>query len=598
MLKNAGKVDNIVINKACSLTADYESDVGSFHLTQLSGSWGRERYIVETKLSPGTQSFGSTRGVSSHHHNPFCAISIGPPSETTGEVKAFTLIYSGNFLVEAEINEFNRLRVNMGINPMEFQWHLAPGAEFSTPEALMVRSDEGMGGMSRTQHRIINDRLVPRTWAHDAPPVLVNSWEAMYFNVNHENIMKLAIDSVRVGCDLVVVDDGWFSNRLNINSSLGDWTVNTEKFPRGLAGLADDLNNLGMKLGIWIEPEMVSEESALYQAHPEWSLHVPGRPHQLGRNQMVLDLSRADVRDHIFNQIHHLLSSANIEYVKWDMNRPLTEVFSLQQNAWQSEISHRFVLGVYELQQRMVEAFPHVLLENCASGGGRYDAGMLYFSPQIWCSDNTDALCRMKIQYGTSLAYPARTVGALISCVPNHITGNSSRVRTRGLVAMSGTYGFTLDLSTISFPEHLQFKEQTAVYRQIAPIIRDGDLYRLWSPFKVPYAAWMYVSRDKREAVVCAFSVNSDHWSNIVPRLMLRGLNPETEYEISEPIPNNVQQQVDNLKIIETLGNLQNVFSSSVNLRLRTCLPAGLSHCSFKWRNPYVCRSSDSILHS
>jgi alpha-galactosidase len=244
-------------------------------------------------------------------------ITVGPPSETTGEVKASTLIYSGNFLVEAEVNEFNRLRINMGINPMEFQWHLEFGKTFSTPEALMVRSDEGLGGMSRTQHRVMNNMLVPRTWAHDAPPVLVNSWEALYFNVSHESILNLAHSASRIGCDLLVIDDGWFSNRTTIHSSLGDWTVNTSRFPQGLAGIAADVNSLGLKLGIWLEPEMVSEDSDLYRSHPEWCLHVPGRPLQLGRNQMVLDLSREDVRDFIFDMLFKVLSSANIEYVKW-----------------------------------------------------------------------------------------------------------------------------------------------------------------------------------------------------------------------------------------------------------------------------------------
>ena len=543
-----------MIKKASSITADYESDVGSFYLTQLSGSWGRERYVTETKLSQGCQSFGSTRGVSSHHHSPFCLVSVGPPNETSGEVKAFSLVYSGNFLIEAEVNEFNRLRINMGIHPMDFQWHLRPGEVFSTPEALIVRSDEGVGGVSRTQHRIINDMLLPKTWAFYNPPVLINSWEAMYFNVNHESILALGEEAAKVGCDLMVVDDGWFANRFTINSSLGDWTVDHSKFPCGLSYLAEELNKIGMKLGIWLEPEMVSEDSDLYRSHPEWCLHVPGRPHQLGRNQMVLDLSRDDVKEYILSQLFTLLSSANIAYVKWDMNRPLTEVFSLQHGAFQSEISHRFVLGLYELQHRVLNAFPDIVLENCASGGGRYDAGMLFFSPQIWCSDNTDALCRMKIQYGTSLAFPARTVGALVSCVPNHITGNNSRLRTRSLVAMSGSFGFTLDFRSLPYLEHLQLKEIVLIYRKVSPIILNGDLYRLWNPFKVPYAAWMFVTRDKTEALVFAFSVNSDHWSNIVPRLKLQGLSCEEDYEITEPIPNNVLQQVDNLKIIETLG--------------------------------------------
>jgi alpha-galactosidase len=300
-----------------------------------------------------------------------------------------------------------------------------------------------------------------------------------------------------------------FSQRNNISSSLGDWRVNTSKFPGGFAALADDLSTLNMRLGIWVEPEMVSEESELYAAHPDWTLHAPGRPSQLGRNQLVLDLTREEVRDYLFETLFSVIATADISYVKWDMNRPLTGPVSLRPGAKQSETSHRYVLGLYDLQRRLLESFPDLLLENCASGGGRFDAGMLYFSPQIWCSDNTDALCRMKIQYGSSIAYPASCLGALLSVVPNHITGNSSRSRTRAFVSFSGSgFGFTMDFSDASISEILQFKEQVFIYRQIAHVIRNGDMYHLWNPFKVSYAAWMYVSRDKQEAIVFAFSLN------------------------------------------------------------------------------------------
>lgn len=399
-----------------------------------------------------------------------------------------------------------------------FSWRLCAGEVFSTPEVLLVRSDEGLGGVSRTQHRIINDMLVPRTWAYDCPPVLINTWEALYFEVSYSSVIELAHEAVKVGCDLLCIDDGWFGERSSIFRGLGDWTVNEVKFPYDLASLGRELNAMGVRLGIWLEPEMVSEDSALFAAHPDWCFHVPGLAQQLGRNQLVLDITRKEVRDHIFDTLSALLRSANIEYVKWDMNRPLTEVFTLRDGARQRETSHRFVLGLYELQQRLQDTFPHVLLENCASGGGRFDAGMLYFSPQIWCSDNTDALSRLKIQYGTSLAYPARSIGALISSCPNHITGNSTRARTRGFVAMCGTMGFTVDFGAVSTTELLACKEAVRVFRRIWRIILNGDLYRLWNPFKALFAAWMYVSRDKSEAVVFAFSFNSECWSNLVPR--------------------------------------------------------------------------------
>lgn len=421
----------------------------------------------------------------------------------------------------------------------------------------MVRSSEGLGGMSRTFHRLFLERLIPPNWSDLNPPVLLNSWEAKYFHVNHNNILDLARHAVKVGIDMIVLDDGWFGQRDDDKTGLGDWIVNLEKFPHGFKPLVDEMNEMGLKFGLWFEPEMVSEQSMLFTSHPDWYLHVPNRPRQLGRNQMVLDLSRQDVRDFLFHALSQVLSSANIEYVKWDMNRPLTEVYSLaagSEEVWQAEISHRYVLGVYDLQRRITSAFPHVLLENCASGGGRFDPGMLYYSPQIWTSDNTDALVRMRVQYGTSLVYPARTVGAHVSTVPNHLTGNVTRLRTRGFVAMSGTFGYELDITLASPAELVAYQKQIEFYKLIAPIVRYGDMYRLWSPFKLPLCSWMYVSRDKSEAVVFAFSMNSDHWSNLVPRLTLKGLDPDAIYEITEPAPNNLTQSTGNMLIIETEG--------------------------------------------
>jgi len=317
----------------------------------------------------------------------------------------------------------------------------------------------------------------------------------------------------------------------------------------------------------------------LYTMHPDWYLHVPGRPRQIGRNQMVLDYSRQDVRDHLFTMIAAVLNSANIEYIKWDMNRPLTEVYSLAAGAgdvWQSEISHRYVLGLYELQRRITEEFPHVLLENCASGGGRFDLGMLYYSPQIWTSDNTDALARMRIQYGTSLVYPARVIGSHISTVPNHITGNTARLRTRGFVAMCGTFGFELDMTIATPVERLIYQKQIEFYRAVSPIIRYGDIYRLWDPFKQSAAAWMYVTRDKKQAIVFVFCMNSDHWSSVVPRLFLQGLEQDAEYEVSEPAPNNLTQASGNLMLIESEVPVYQLGQPSVILTGNILMHAGL----------------------
>lgn len=546
-----------ILHKCSSFTLDCEVTATPFYIVQLSGSWGRERDIIETKLTHGIQSFGSTRGVSGHQHNPFCALSIGPPSETNGEVKGFSLIYSGNFECEAELSEMGRLRMNMGIHQMGFQWHLVPGNSFYTPEAVLVRSNRGLGGMSRVLHRLFLDHLIrplPR-WARNDPPILLNSWESCYFDVNHSQIVEMARQGSKLGINLIVLDDGWFGKRDDITSSLGDWQINTVKFPFGLESLAEEVRSYNCKFGIWIEPEMVSEKSNLYQLHPEWYLHVPQRPRQAGRNQGVLDLSREDVIQYLFSLFKDIF--VHVDYVKWDMNRPLTEVYSLRepdyaQIIWQSETAHRYVLGVYKLQQMLVTEFPNVLLENCASGGGRFDPGMLFYSPQIWCSDNTDAICRMKIQYGTSIAYPASCIGSHVSTVPNHITGNSTRNRTRCLVAMCGTFGFELNVTELSHQDKSSFKESIEIYKAICPIIRNGDIYRLWDPFKVNFAAWMYVTRNKKHAVVFGFSMNSDHWSSLVPRLHLQGLAPDIEYEITEPYPNNIIQNSGNNMIIES----------------------------------------------
>ena len=571
-----------LIQRAHSVTVDFESSNSPFHLVQLSGSWARERHIVETKLRQGMHTFGSNRGVSSHQQSPFAIITSGPPDENHGEAKAFSLVYSGNFVVEAELSEMGRLRFNMGINPMGFAWHLEPGQSFHSPEVLMVRSDEGLGGISRVQHKIILNHLIPPNWSDTKPPIILNTWEAKYFGVTHDNVVEMALDAVKVNADLLVLDDGWFGVRDDDTSSLGDWTPNPVKFPFGLRKLAWDINQYGVKFGLWIEPEMVSTNSNLYRQHPDWCLHVPGLAKQIGRNQLVLDLSRKEVREYLYESLHNLLSSANIAYIKWDMNRPLTEVFSQRTveadyaQVWQAETSHRFVLGVYELMSKLRAAFPQVLFEHCASGGGRFDLGMLYFSPQIWTSDNTDAVARMKIQYGSSLCFPVRCIGAHISEIPNHITGNTTRAKTRAMVAMCGTFGYEMDLSSSTPKEILMYRDFSYVYLGVAPIIRYGSLYRLWDPFKVSFASWMYVSEDKKQAVVFCFSLNSDHWSNLVPRLLLKGLDPNIEYEITEPLPNNIAQQAGNFKIIETDLSIYQLGHASVTLSGNHLMSAGL----------------------
>ena len=409
----------------------------------------------------------------------------GEPREEEGVVYGFGLVYSGNHLFEAHQNEVGRVRVSSGINPTNFVWHLEHGESFQTPECLLVHSSSGLGGMSRTFHSVVRQHLVPPKWTDVCCPVLVNSWEAMYFDVSHDAIVHMAAQAKKLGIELVVLDDGWFGQRHSAETSLGDWFANQKKFPYGIRGTCQAVNSLGMKMGIWFEPEMISAVSALYADHPEWCLHVPGRPSQRGRNQLVLDMGRADVQDYLFDAISAILRAANISYVKWDMNRYLTEVFSVALPASrQGEVAHRFIMGTYKLLKRITAAFPDVLLESCSGGGGRFDFGMLYYSPQIWTSDNTDAMCRLKIQYGTSLAYPAQTMGSHFSTCPNHITMSSSRARTRTLVALCGTYGFELSLDDSELPLDAkeEIREHIKLHKSLRSIVRCGNLYRLWSP--------------------------------------------------------------------------------------------------------------------
>lgn len=574
-----------VLNRAMSMTLDLKQSADAMHLMQLSGSWGRERHKVSTRLEQGMQSFGSMRGVSGHQSNPFCAITHGAPNETKGESFGISLIYSGNFLLECETDEMYRTRINVGIHPSTMQWHLGRGACFNTPETVLVRSAEGLGGMSRTLHRVITDRLIPRTWAYHDPPVLMNSWEQSYFDVDQDTVLRMASEAREIGADLVVVDDGWFINRSSDSTGLGDWRADPAKFPDGLGPLVKKVNDMGIKFGIWLEPEMISKESELNKKHPEWWLSEPGRRSQVSRNQMVLDLSRREVQDYLFDAISLVLREANISYVKWDFNRPLTDVFSCAtyngdasnpRPIFQSETAHRYVLGLYRLQARVLEAFPHILLENCASGGGRFDLGMLYFSPQCWTSDNTDSIVRIRVQHGTSYCYPFRTMGAHISACPNHITGNSTRARTRGFTSMCGTFGFELDVRTLSQDEIALFRTQVQLFKSFSQIIHFGELYRLWDPFVVPLCSWMFVTADRTEAVVFAFSVNSDHWSNLVPPLKLQGLSPDGIYSVVEPLPNNVCQSQSNLRILEMPTPLYQLGHPTVYLTGEILMQAGL----------------------
>eukprot|EP00871_Galdieria_phlegrea_P002364 jgi/Galph1/3128/GphlegSOOS_G1816.1 len=530
---------SLIIRRCYSCTIDFDTD--DFYLTHLSGSWARERVSVTE----------SSRGASSHQHNPFGAISVGNPREDEGEVFAFSLVYSGNFRMETELVESGRLRVNMGINPQQFSWDLGPGEEFSTPEVVLCFSDQGLGGISQQHHRLYRNHLMPRQWRNTMCPVLINTWEAMYFNVTHEAVVELAKKAKDCGIEMVVLDDGWFGSRNNTRSGLGDWTANRVKFPFGLEGLCREINELGLHFGIWVEPEMVNVESELYHKHPDWCLHIPRRSRTTGRNQLVLDFSQEAVRTHVIKQVSNILGSCNIEYVKWDMNRHLTEVFSQAfPPERQGEIAHRHILGVYEAFAKITSAFPHVLIESCSGGGGRFDPGMLYYSSQIWCSDNTDALSRVQIQYGTSLVYPVCSMGAHVSSIPNHQTLRSTSMKTRTLVAMCGSFGYEMDVRQLKGEEVEEIRSYIKLRNEWALLILFGTLYRIWSPFSTDSGAWMFVNDEKTEALVIAVNLNRQIGLQL-PRMHLRGLQEDWSYLVEELCPGKLRTNV-NTGAIET----------------------------------------------
>ncbi|ASA25907.1 alpha-galactosidase [Paenibacillus donghaensis] len=517
--------------RALSASVDFPED-GEFDLIYLSGGWSREANLTRRRLVQGTTALQSRRGMSSHQHNPFAALAKPGADEHQGEVYGFSLVYSGGFAAEAEVDAFGATRLCIGLNPFDFSWHLAAGESFQTPEAVMVYSDEGLGGMSRIYHRLYRTRLVRGMYRDKERPILVNNWEATYFNFDADKLVEIAAEGSKLGIELFVLDDGWFGKRDSDNSSLGDWTEDLRKLPGGLADVAKRVNDLGMQFGLWVEPEMISPDSELYRAHPDWCLHVPGRRRTEARWQLVLDFTREEVRQYIYDALSRIFSTVPVSYVKWDMNRNLTEIGSACLPAErQGETAHRYVLGLYELIERLTTDFPHILFESCSSGGGRFDPGLLYYMPQTWTSDDTDAAERLKIQYGTSLVYPVSSMGAHVSAVPNHQVGRVTPLSFRGDVAMSGNFGYELDLTKFTDEEKELVKEQVANYKGIRGLVQQGNLYRLQSPFEGNETAWMFVSDDQREALVYYFRVMAVPYP---PRrtLKLRGLNPHIDYSV------------------------------------------------------------------
>jgi alpha-galactosidase len=528
---NHGK-ENLNLTRALSASVDFfDSD---FEMVQLSGSWARERHVKTRKLEPGLQSISSKRGTSSSQQNPFIALKRPDTNEHQGEVYGFSLVYSGNFLAQVEVDYYDVSRITMGINPFDFNWLLESGESFQTPEVVMVYSDKGMNGMSQTYHSLYRKRLTRGKWRDQVRPVLINNWEGTYFNFNEGNILEMACASKQLGVELFVLDDGWFGRRDDDTTSLGDWFVDKRKLPNGITGLAQKINDLGLAFGLWFEPEMVSKVSQLYENHPDWIIHVPGRRPSHGRNQYVLDFSRKEVVDYIYGLMAKVLREAPISYVKWDMNRYMTEIGSVELPAGrQQEVVHRYILGVYDLYERLTSEFPDILFESCASGGCRFDPGMLYYAPQAWASDNTDAIERLKIQYGTSIVYPLSSIGAHVSAVPNHQVGRVTSIETRANVAYFGVFGFELDVTKMSDEEKAKVKEQITFYKENRKLLQMGTFYRLHSPFEKEgnVTSWMVVSDDKQEAMVGRYQVLGKPNAGY-ERLLLKGLNAEQQYEI------------------------------------------------------------------
>lgn len=529
-LENTG-VRPVDLERVMSLCLDLPTM--DYDLIHVYGRWAKENTTTRTPLRHGCQSFASRRGMTSHSYNPFAALLRQGAGEEQGEAIGVGLIYSGNFSFEVEVDHLGCPRLAAGIEPSTFCWRLEPGESFQSPEAVMVFSQQGLGGMSRTFHRLYNQHLIHGEWAHKKRPLLINSWEAAYFDFDAAKLVEFAQEAGKLGIEMLVMDDGWFGNRFDDNRALGDWVVNEQKLNGGLKYLVDEVNKLGMKFGIWFEPEMISPDSDLYRAHPDWAIAISGREPGLARNQYVLDLSRKEVRDHVYESVAKVLRGANIEYVKWDMNRPLSDIGSATLPADQmGEFYHRYVLGVYEMQERLTGEFPHLLLENCSGGGARFDPGMLFYSPQIWCSDDTDAVERLKIQEGTALIYPLSTMGAHVSDCPNHVLHRTVPFETRGYVALAGTFGYELDVTRIPEEDRRQIPEQTAMYHKYNDLVREGDYYRIASYAENHYFdCWGVVSKDKAEALYTFIQVlNRPNYHS--RRIRLKGLDPEKTYRI------------------------------------------------------------------
>lgn len=543
--------DDIDLQRAFSMSIDF--DHSDFKLLHLAGAWARERSIIVEDLEPGIKSIQSRRGASSHQHNPFMALINKNTTEDNGDVFGFSFVYSGNFLAQAEVDQFDKTRVQMGVNPSSFSWLLESGEEFQTPEVVMVYSCSGLGGMSRTYHDLYRENLC-RGWYKDkVRPVLANSWEAMYFDFTSDDIVAFAKSAGELGIELVVMDDGWFGKRDQKllardvpSSSLGDWYVNSNKIPEGIAELAKKVQQQGVGFGIWFEPEMVSPDSDLFRLHPDWCIQVEGRSMCLSRGQHILDLTRKDVCDYIVKIVSDVLGSGLVSYVKWDMNRNMSNIGSKAlPKKRQREVPHRYILGLYSVLERLITAFPNVLFEGCAGGGGRFDPGMLQYMPQLWTSDNTDAISRIGIQIGTSVVYPSIVMGCHVSDVPNHQTGRVTSLKFRGDVAMMGNLGYELDLQKISGEKRKEIKEQIRFYKDIRETVQFGDMYWLGDTDYGKVIGVQYISKDKKNVLVFIYEPFEN--PNLSTKMVkLKGLNSKATYLLlASNVMTSAQQLMD-----------------------------------------------------
>ena len=521
----------VTIERVMSCNVDLIDD--AWEMVQLNGAWSRERHVTTMPLRPGIQSVYSMRGHSSAQFNPFLALKRKECTETQGECMGFTLLYSGSFLAGVEVDNYHVSRVQIGIHPDCFEWTLQQGESFETPEAVYVYSEDGLNGMSQAFHTLFNRHLVRGKYRMKERPILINNWEATYFDFDEEKIVRIAETAAQAGIELFVLDDGWFGNRNDDHRGLGDWYVNLQKLPHGISGLSQRIHSLGMQFGLWIEPEMVNRDSNLYRTHPEWVMVDPDYVPCHGRNQYVLDFSRKEVVDYIFKCLDQVLDGADVNYIKWDMNRTMSEVYSRSHSSLQQgRVMHEYILGVYDLYERLIQKYPDILFESCASGGGRFDAGMLYYAPQAWTSDNSDAVERLKIQYGTSYVYPPSCMGAHVSAVPNHQVFRNTPLNTRANTAFYGAFGYELDLSKLTEDELEQVRQQVTFMKKYRSVFQYGTFYRLSSPFESNETVWMSVSQDQKTAIVGYYRVLNE--VNVgYRRIRLKGLNPDEQYRIS-----------------------------------------------------------------